>query len=106
MSNGFVKVGRMEDFSKGKLAKVQVNGEDVVLANVEGRIYAIADSCTHSGAPLHEGELEGTIVICPWHGGQFDITTGKVMSPPPMKDAVTFDIEVKGSDVLLRKRQH
>jgi nitrite reductase/ring-hydroxylating ferredoxin subunit len=104
MSNGFVSVGRMEDFPERKLTKVQVKGEDVVLANIGGRVYAIVDSCTHRGAPLHEGELEGTIVICPWHGGQFDLTTGKVTSPPPMKDALSFDVEVKGSDVLLRKR--
>jgi nitrite reductase/ring-hydroxylating ferredoxin subunit len=104
MSDGFVKVGRMEDFSEGKLTKVQVEGEDVVLANVEGRIYAIADSCTHKGAPLHEGELEGAIVICPWHGGQFDVTTGKVMSPPPMRDAIPFNVQIKGSDVLVKKK--
>jgi nitrite reductase/ring-hydroxylating ferredoxin subunit len=105
VTNGFVKVGKIEDFSEGKLTKVQVKGEDAVIANVGGRIYAVADSCTHRGAPLHEGELEGTILTCPWHGGQFDVTTGKVTSPPPMRDAVAFDVEVKGSDVMLRKRQ-
>jgi nitrite reductase (NADH) small subunit len=104
MTNGFVKVGRLEDFSEGKLAKVHVKGEDVVIANVGGMIYAIAGSCTHRGAPLHEGELEGAILICPWHGGQFDVTTGKVTSLPPMRDAVVFDVEVRGSDVMLRKR--
>jgi nitrite reductase/ring-hydroxylating ferredoxin subunit len=105
MSNGFVKVGRIEDFPEGKLTKVRVRGEEVVLAKVDGRIHAIADSCTHRGAPLHEGQLEGTIVTCPWHGGQFDVTTGRVISPPPMKDAAPFDVNVKGSDVLLRKRE-
>jgi nitrite reductase (NADH) small subunit len=105
MSNGFVKVGRIQDFPEGKLTKVRVRGEEVVLAKVDERIHAIADSCTHRGAPLHEGQLEGIIVTCPWHGGQFDVTTGRVMSPPPMKDAAAFDVNVKGSDVLLRKRE-
>lgn len=104
MSDGFVKVGRIEEFLEGKLKKVQVAGEDVVVANVGGKIYAIAGSCTHRGGPLDEGELEGTIVICPWHGGQFDITTGKVVSPPPTKDEAPFDVQISGSDVLLKKK--
>lgn len=104
MSEGFVKVGKLSDFSEGKLKKVQVAGEDVVVANILGRIYAMTATCTHRGGPLDEGEVDGTTVICPWHGGQFDVTTGKVVSPPPKKDEVTFDVQIQGSDVLLKKR--
>lgn len=104
MSEGYVKVGRVGEFSEGKLKKVQVAGEDVVVANLGGKIYAIAATCTHRGAPLDEGELDGTIVVCPWHGGQFDITTGKVVSPPPMKDQIPFDVRIQDYDVLLKKK--
>jgi len=104
MTDGFVVIGRTESFPEGRLRKVQVAGEDVVVANVGGKIYAIAASCTHRGAPLDEGELEGATVICPWHGGQFDITTGKVVSPPPMRDEASFDVQIQGSEVLLKKR--
>lgn len=94
----------MDAFPEGKLRKVQVAGEDVMVANIGGRIYAIANTCTHRGAPLHEGELEGTTVVCPFHGGQFDITTGKVVSPPPMRDELPFEVRIVGSDVMLKKR--
>ncbi len=104
MSDGFVVVGKMEAFPEGKLRKVQVNGVDVLVANIGSRIYAITNTCTHRGGPLHEGELEGTIVTCPLHGGQFDITTGKVVSPPPMKNESTFEVRITGSDVMLRKK--
>ena len=104
MSDSFVKVGTIGDFPEGKLKKVQVAWEDVLMVKVEGKIYAIAGSCTHMGAPLAEGELEGTIVVCPWRGGQFDVTTGRVVSPPPMKDEVSFDVQITGADVLLRKK--
>jgi nitrite reductase/ring-hydroxylating ferredoxin subunit len=104
MTDGFVVIGRTETFPEGKLKKVQVAGEDVVVAKLGGKIYAIAASCTHRGAPLDEGELEGTTITCPWHGGQFDITTGKVVSPPPMKDEASFDVQIQGSEVLLKKR--
>ncbi|OFX16841.1 hypothetical protein A3K71_04515 [archaeon RBG_16_50_20] len=104
MSEVFVKVGKLSDFSEGKLKKVQVAGEEAVVANISGKIYAMTATCTHRGGPLDEGELDGTTVICPWHGGQFDVTTGKVVSPPPMKDEVAFDVQIEGSDVLLKKR--
>jgi 3-phenylpropionate/trans-cinnamate dioxygenase ferredoxin subunit len=104
MSEQFVKVGRVDDFRGGKLKKVQVAGQDVVVANVGGKIYAIGGTCTHRGAPLDEGKLDGTVVVCPWHGGRFDITTGKVVSPPPMKDQIPFDVQVRDSDMLIKKK--
>jgi nitrite reductase/ring-hydroxylating ferredoxin subunit len=104
MSEGYVKVGRVNDFSLGSLKKAMVSGEDVVIGNVGGKLFAIANKCTHRGGPLNEGELEGNTVTCPWHGGQFDITTGKVLTPPPMRDEASFEIKIEGSDVLLKKK--
>ena len=104
MSNGYEKVGQASDFPAGSLKKVIVGGEEVVIGNVAGKLYAIADMCTHRGGPLDEGELEGNTVTCPWHGGQFDMSTGKVLNPPPLKDAACFDVKVEASDVLLRKK--
>jgi nitrite reductase (NADH) small subunit/3-phenylpropionate/trans-cinnamate dioxygenase ferredoxin subunit len=103
-SDGYVKVGRVDDYPAGSLKQATVNGEDVVVGNVAGKLYAISNKCTHRGGPLHEGELEATTVTCPWHGGQFDLATGKVVGPPPMKDEATFEVKVEGSDVLLKKR--
>lgn len=104
MSDGYVKVGRVDDFPVGSLKKVIVSGEDVVVGNVGGRLHAIANKCTHRGGPLNEGELEGTTITCPWHGGQFDLTTGKVLGPPPMRDEGIFDVRIEGSDVFLKKK--
>jgi nitrite reductase/ring-hydroxylating ferredoxin subunit len=74
------------------------------VANVDGILYAIAASCTHRGGPLDEGELRGSTVICPWHGGQFDVATGKVISPPPTKDSVAFEVKIDRSDVMLKRK--
>jgi nitrite reductase/ring-hydroxylating ferredoxin subunit len=104
MSEGYVKVGQVADFPVGSLQKVVVGGEDVLVVNVGGRLYAMTNTCTHRGGPLHEGELEGNVVICPFHGGQFDVTTGKVISPPAMRDEAAFEVRIAGSDVLLKKR--
>jgi nitrite reductase/ring-hydroxylating ferredoxin subunit len=104
MSEGYVKVGTLSDFPEGKLKKVQVKGVDLVVAHIAGKIHAMTATCTHRGGPLDEGELNGTTVVCPWHGGQFDITTGKVVNPPPMKDESPYETQIQGSDVFLKKR--
>lgn len=99
-----MNVGRADDFPVGSLKKVVFSGEDVLVANVGGKLYAMTNTCTHRGGPLDEGELEGSTVTCPWHGGQFDATTGKVVGPPLVKDEVPFDVRVEGTDVLLRRK--
>ena len=104
MSEEYVKVGQMAEFPVGSLKKIAFGGEDILVANVGGKLYAIANTCTHRGGPLDEGELEGNNVICPWHGGQFDVTTGKVVGPPPTKDEILFDVRVEGSDVLMKRK--
>lgn len=104
MSGAVVKVGQVTDFPVGSLKKVSVGSEEVLVANVGGTLHAITSKCTHRGGPLHEGELSGNVVTCPWHGGQFDVTTGKVVGPPPMKDESSFDVRVEGTDVLLKKK--
>jgi len=104
MSEVFVKIGSTGDFATGSMKKVQVDGEDVLVTNLSGKIYAIADTCTHRGCSLSEGELEGTVVVCPCHAGRFDVTTGKAIAPPPKKDATSFEVRLQGTDVLVKKR--
>jgi len=104
MSGDYMNVGRVGDFPVGSLKKITVAGEDVVVGNIGGKLYAIADKCTHRGGPLNEGELEGNTVTCPWHGGQFDMLTGKVLTPPPLKDEDSFEVRVEDDNVLLKKK--
>ena len=104
MSEAFVKIGSFGDFPAGSMKKVQVHDEEVLVANISGKIYAIGDECTHLGCSLSEGTIEGTTVICPCHEGHFDLTTGKVIAPPPKKDASSYEVQLQGSDVLVRKK--
>ncbi len=99
-----MKIGPFADFPVGSMKKVQVHDEDVLVANISGRLYAIGDVCTHRGCSLSEGTLEGTTVICPCHEGHFDLTTGKVIAPPPKRDESSYEVQLQGSDVLVRKR--
>jgi len=104
MSEGYVKVGQVTEFPNGSLKKVMVGDEEVLVVNVGGQLYAITNKCTHRGGPLNEGELEGNVIICPWHGGRFDLTNGKVVAPPPVRDEASFNVKVEGAAVFLRKK--
>lgn len=64
------------DLGIGKRARVQADGIDIALFNVDGRIYAIDDSCPHNGGSLGGGKLDGRMVQCPAHGMRFDLATG------------------------------
>jgi nitrite reductase/ring-hydroxylating ferredoxin subunit len=101
----FVKVAETKDIQPSKMIAVEVDGEKVCVANVEGKYYAIGNVCTHMGGPLAEGKLEGNIVQCPWHGSRFDITTGKVLRPPAARGEPTYEVKVEDNNtVLVRKR--
>lgn len=98
---GFVKVARLDDIALGELLRVEVNGRLVCLANVEGRIYAVDDDCTHISGPLDQGELEGCVLTCPLHLARFDVTTGKVLRGPARENLPTYSVRIEGDDILV-----
>lgn len=99
----YVKVASVTDLAPGEMTLVEVGGELICLANVDGSFYAISDECTHAAGALSDGELEGYTVTCPMHFGQFDIRTGKVLQRPPREDVRTFEVKVEGQDVLIAR---
>lgn len=97
----FVKVAQVSDVAPGEMIEVQVGGEPVCLANVDGDFFAIHNTCTHRGGPLADGELEGAIVTCPWHAGQFNVRSGEVVASPPAQPIKTYNVRVDGQDILI-----
>ncbi|MDE3178799.1 MAG: Rieske 2Fe-2S domain-containing protein [Acidobacteriota bacterium] len=84
MANFFL-AAEAEDLPPGSCAVVTVAGKDVALFNAGGKIYALDNTCLHRGGPLGEGELEGEIVTCPWHGWQYNVRTGEKCGDPAKK---------------------
>ena len=68
---------------------------------VGNRYYAIEDVCTHDNGPLAEGYLEGTTIECPRHGARFDITTGKVLSMPAVKNVPRYEVQINGDEIQI-----
>ena len=95
-----IKVAETKDIPPGTAVAVDLEGRAVALFNVDGRLYAIDDTCTHRGGPLSEGELDGTVVTCPLHGARFDVTTGEVLGPPATKRVARYDVRVEGGQAV------
>jgi nitrite reductase/ring-hydroxylating ferredoxin subunit len=105
MSEDFVKVGETKDIQAAHMKAVEVAGENICLANVDGKYYAIGNICTHADGPLDQGTLEGYEVECPWHGSKFDVRTGEPTNPPAMSSEPAYEVKVEGDNILLRKRK-
>jgi len=107
----FTKVAKASDIPVGKMKAVKIGDKDILVANVGGVFYAIADHCTHEGGRLSTGTLEGGVVTCPLHGSRFDVRTGKGVSGSrflffrfKVGDVASFEVKVVGDDVLVFQR--
>lgn len=96
----FAQVAKAKDIAPGAIHEFQVGGKAVAVANVAGEFHAINNSCLHRGGPLGQGVLEGNIVTCPWHGWEYDVTTGKVKQNPAV-GVDCYRVEVRGEDIYV-----
>jgi len=97
---GYVKVAETKDFPVGKMMHVEVDGNEILIANVGEKFYALGDRCPHLHAKVSEGTLNDSIVTCPRHLSTFDVRTGKALSGT-RSNLLTYDVKVKGNDLLI-----
>ena len=96
----FVKVATKSELPAGSGKVVDVEGKEIALFNMDGTFCAIDNICKHQGGPLGEGYLEGAVVTCPWHGWEYDVSTGACQTNPAVKQA-QFNVKVEGDDILI-----
>ena len=96
----FTKVATTSELSLGAGKKVELNGKEIALFNIDGKFYAIDDMCPHRGGSLSEGSCEDKVVACPWHGWQYDVSTGACLTSPSVQQQ-TYEVKVQGNDVLI-----
>ena|SRR5437870_1469808 len=82
-----VQVAAVGDLKPGEGRVIEAAGREVALFNVDGRYFAIDNRCPHRDGPLGDGDLEGRVVTCPWHGWRWDVTTGTNVNNPAVKVA-------------------
>lgn len=97
----WVKVAAEADCPVGELKGVAADGVSVVLANVEGRVCALRDQCSHENYPLSDGELDGEQIVCVYHGARFDACTGARKTLPAVLPVQSFPVEIRNGDVYV-----
>jgi 3-phenylpropionate/trans-cinnamate dioxygenase ferredoxin subunit len=109
MSLDYVRVAGTSEIPVGTMKKTEVEGTEILIANVKGDYYVIGNTCTHMRTALSQGVLNGSIVTCPRHKAQFDVTTGKVVSRPKVgffhpniQDVPSYLLKVENENIMVK----
>jgi NAD(P)H-dependent nitrite reductase small subunit len=102
VNDDFVTAAQVADVAPGTGKAVIVGEREIALFNVEGRFYALDNTCPHQGGPLAEGWLDGAVVTCPWHAWTFKLSDGK-MTLGEFASVDTFEVRVEGDDVRISR---
>jgi 3-phenylpropionate/trans-cinnamate dioxygenase ferredoxin component len=90
----YLEIAPASELPPGERLFVEIEGKPIVIFNIAGQLYSIADVCSHDDGPVGEGSLDGYRITCPRHGAQFDVRTGKVMQMPAVVDIPAYPVRV------------
>ena len=95
----YIPVGEASDVPPGERMFVEIDGDPIVVFNIAGQHFAIADVCSHDDGPLGDGDLDAFDVICPRHGARFDVRSGKALSMPAVVDIQSYPVRVVNGQI-------
>jgi nitrite reductase (NADH) small subunit len=95
-----IKVAKIGDIPPGQVIEAEAGDRTVALCNVDGKFYCVDNVCPHIGGPLGQGALQGEILVCPWHGWEFNCVTGANVEDEDMA-VDRFTVIVEADDVLV-----
>jgi nitrite reductase/ring-hydroxylating ferredoxin subunit len=105
----FIRAASTTDIPQGTMKKISVNGKWVLLANVDGKFYALNNACPHLGGSLADGKLNGDVVTCPRHGSKYNVKTGETVGEARIAfiktmphNAECYEVKISNTDVLVR----
>src|SRR5512147_1556349 len=90
----YLEIAPASELPSGERLFVEAEGKSIVIFNIANQFYAIDDVCTHDDGPLGDGDLEGYNIVCPRHGGEFDVRTGKAVQLPVVVDIAAYPVKV------------
>jgi len=95
-------VWRKTEIMPGQMKKVSVDGNEIIVINIDGNCFAVDDTCTHAGGSLSEGKLDGSTITCDWHGAQFECRSGKLIKfPGEIDDLRSYDIVIESDNIFV-----
>lgn len=98
----FKTCARLSDVPEDGVLGVEVDGNEIVLARRDGKVYALEDCCSHEQFPLSQGELTGDQLTCALHGARFDLESGEAKALPAVMPVPTYETRVEGDDVQVK----
>jgi len=101
---GFAKIANRSDIKDGTLTVVELQGEEIVVTELDGDVVAFSNLCSHEDCTFvfeGQGQLEKNEIYCDCHGSRFNIVTGAVLNPPATEPIVIYSVRVEGNDVLV-----
>jgi 3-phenylpropionate/trans-cinnamate dioxygenase ferredoxin subunit len=105
MSKGgvnWIDAGLAADLGDGQTISIPVGRRMIAIARSGESYFAIEDVCTHDGAQLTGGAIEGTVIICPRHGARFCLRTGEALTPPAYEPVRVFGTKIEGGRLWVR----
>ena len=94
------RIASRREIADGTGKVVELAGKKIALFNVGGKFYAIDNECKHRKGPLGEGTLDGATVTCPWHGWEYDVTTGTSLDDENVKVGC-YSVKLEGDDIFI-----
>lgn len=94
------RVASLQAVTAGEPILAEVGGTEVAVFMCQGRVIATQGQCPHAEGPLHEGEVEGAILTCPWHGWSFDLNTGQSQEDDTLV-LKRYPVRIDGDDILV-----
>ena len=101
MMREFLEACVAAELPPGTMRRVDLKGRRILLANVEGSVFAVDDTCTHEEASLSAGVLKGELVKCPLHNSRFNVRTGEALEEPAEENLRTYPVRVEGGCILV-----
>ncbi len=96
----FHRVASVAGFGDDHAMKVEIEGKPVAIFRVPDGFVATTSICPHAGGPLNEGEVDGNVVTCPWHGLSYDLGTGACIDDPGFR-IESYTVKVEGDDIFV-----
>jgi 3-phenylpropionate/trans-cinnamate dioxygenase ferredoxin subunit len=97
----FVKVAKTSDIPAGTVKSFIVENQLIAIFNLNNNYYALRDQCSHMDLPLSDGQLEDGVVVCAYHGAEFDIKTGDVLCMPAVEPVESFEVKVEDKQIYV-----
>ena len=97
----FLDIAPASELPNGERLFVEVEGISLVVFNIADQFFAIGDICSHDDGPVGEGDLEGYNIVCPRHGGEFDVRTGQAVQMPAVVDIPAYPVKIVDGMILV-----